>query len=416
LLNYIDRFILAALLKPIGDELGDLNQTQRGLLITAFFLSYTAFAPVVGWLGDCLPRKYLLALGVGIWSLATCGAGLAQSFGQMILARGVLGIGEATYAILTPALISDLFPPEKRNRALTIFYMAIPLGAALGYEIGPRVYTTWESWRLAFFIVGAPGLVTALAALALREPPRGAAEGVSEEDRLHHAGLPLSWNLYATLFRNRSYVFNTLGMAMATFALGGLQAWTPTYLEEVRGMTTDRAGTLLGVAVVVGGVVGTPLGGLLGDWLVGRFRGAYFWVSGLSMLAGVPFVTLALFAQQGWLIFLFILTSLTLAVMNYGPSNSINTNVTLPRIRVGALSLNLMLIHLLGDIPSPVLIGAVSDLAKMIPSLASHNLLLGLAITLPALLASGLFYCLGAPHLETDQKAVLEEMRSGSKS
>jgi MFS family permease len=181
-------------------------------------------------------------------------------------------------------------------------------------------------------------------------------------------------------------------------------------------MTTDRAGTLLGVAVVVGGVVGTPLGGLLGDWLVGRFRGAYFWVSGLSMLAGVPFVTLALFAQQGWLIFLFILTSLTLAVMNYGPSNSINTNVTLPRIRVGALSLNLMLIHLLGDIPSPVLIGAVSDLAKMIPSLASHNLLLGLAITLPALLASGLFYCLGAPHLETDQKAVLEEMRSGSKS
>lgn len=257
LLNYIDRFILAALLKPMGEELG-LDDIQKGWLVTSFFISYTVFSPVVGALGDWLPRKYLLGLGVGIWSLATFGTGFVDSFGHALLARSILGIGEATYAILALTLISDLFPAGQRNRACTIFYMAIPIGAALGYSIGGAINASY-GWRWAFYVVGLPGLFTALATLLLPEPQRGATEEVNEEQRRHHATVPLSWGLYAALLRNRSFVFDTLGMALMTFAMGGLQAWTPNFLAGVRGMKLDSANYRLGIVVVLSGLIGTPI-------------------------------------------------------------------------------------------------------------------------------------------------------------
>src|SRR5262245_63114319 len=137
LLNYIDRFILAAVLGPIKDSLqlaeregGWLGDTVAGAFGSVFYVSYALFSPVVGWLGDRVPRKRLLAAGVGVWSVATFATGMCTSFEQMLIARGVLGIGEATYAILAPTLIADLFHRERRNAALTFFYLAVPFGAA----------------------------------------------------------------------------------------------------------------------------------------------------------------------------------------------------------------------------------------------------------------------------------------------
>jgi MFS family permease len=386
----------------MGDELG-LDDSQKGDVLAAFLISYTAFSPLVCWLEQRFSRRYLLALGVGVWSLATAGAGLAQSFGEAVLARAVMGIGEATYAVLAPTLISDLFPRQRRNRAMTIFYMAIPVGAALGYGIGGAV-NTWQGWRAAFFVVGLPGLMVALSALLLREPHRGATEEVSEEDRLRHEALPTSWGEYAALLRNRSYVLNTLGMAMLTFTLGGLQGWTPNFLAERRGMEVDAANYHLGVVVLVSSLIGTPAGGLLADWLAARRRGAYFWVCGLSLLAAVPFILAALLILSPPVIFTFIFLGLVFAVMNYGPSNTIMVNVTAPRLRAGAIAVNLLLIHLLGDIPSPMLIGRVSHL--------TGDLFWGMLLTVPALVAGGVFYCLGARYLEADQEAVLQEMRT----
>jgi MFS family permease len=406
LLNYIDRYILASLLKPIGSDL-HLSETELGCLPSVFLIVYTAFSPVVGLLGDRMPRRYLLAVGVGVWSLATFATGLVTSFWQLAAVRGLLGIGEATYIILAPTLIADLFRRERRNLALTAFYTAIPIGAALGYVLGARV-GAWQGWRAAFYIVGLPGLLAALAALLLHEPHRGATEDVSEKDQLRQEQLPLSWSIYGTLLRNRSFLLNTLAMAMSAFALGALQYWTPIFLEKHRGYEPTEAGDLLGVVVAVSGLAGTLLGGVLGDRLARRYRGAYFWVSGLSTLAAVPFILAALLSPHRVVIAGGILVGLTLAVMNYGPSNTILVNVTMPRIRAAALAINLFSIHWLGDIPSPVAIGAVSDST-------GGNLLLGLAITLPALAASGLFYCLGAPHLESDQEAMLREMRSSER-
>lgn len=404
LLNYIDRYILAAVIPTIGKEF-PLTETQKGWVGSAFLIGYVLFSPFVGWLGDRLPRRWLLAAGVGAWSLATAATGLSQDFAHLLLTRGFLGLGEATYAILAPALIADLFPRATRNRALTIFYVAIPVGAALGYAVGGFVDPRW-GWRNAFYFVGLPGLAAAFLAFAFREPRRGAAEEVSAEDHRRLASQPLTWRSYAALRRNRSYVFTTLGMAMYIFSLGGLQYWTPNFLQSERGFTAESAGLMLGAAVGISGLVGTALGGLLADWLAARgVRGHYFLACGVPMLGSAPVVLAALFVRPPAAIFAGILAGLTLALMNTGPSNTILVNVTPPRMRAAAVAVNLFLIHLLGDIPSPVLIGGVAQ--------ATGNLLWGMLLTVPPLVLSGLFFCRGAAYLEGDQEAALRPSPPG---
>lgn len=388
LLNYIDRFILAAVLSPVQRDL-TMNDSQAGWVGSIFYLSYTLFSPVVGWLGDRVPRRRLLALGVGVWSVATFGTGLCNTFEQMLIARSFLGIGEATYAILAPTLIADLFRREQRNRAITIFYLAVPFGAALGYSLGGLI-EPWQGWRAAFFIVGVPGVVVAFTALFLPEPRRGAMETNND-----HA-LPISLAVYASLLRNRSYLFNCLGMAMFTFSLGGLQYWAPKYFETVRGLEPATVNLWLGLIIVIAGLVGTFSGGWLADRLTLRSSGAYFVVSGFTLLASSPFILTALLAPDVRVIFGSLLIGLTLVMMNIGPSNTILANVTPPQIRAAGVALNLMLIHILGDIPSPPLIGLTSDL--------TGNLFWGMALTLPAIVLGGAMFCLGAPHLERDQR------------
>ncbi len=446
LLNYIDRYILAAALKHIQKTPG-FTESDRdaGMMITIFFVSYALFSPVVGWLGDRMTRKYLLAIGVGVWSLATFGSGLAMNNEQMLIARSLLGIGEAAYATLAPTLIADLFTRDRRNRALAIFYLAIPIGASLGYVLGGEIITHHEQlhvlpliedavaglfgrhfsadegrgWRMAFFVVGLPGLLVAFAALFLPEPKRGATEEVDEEHLRHHEALPTSWNTYASLFRNRSFVYNTLAMAMLTFALGGLQGFTPKYLSTGEHPMSDEDANLgLGVMSAIAGLVGTPLGAWLGDWMARRMRGGYFWMSGITMLAAVPFIlgalVAALFGVPPALIFGCILIGLTLSFLNYGPSNAIVINVTLPKIRAAAFAVNILILHLLGDIPSPYVMGAVSDWVRHGDTEAAKQLSLfwGLSVTIPALVLSGILFCMGTRHLEADQEAVLKNLQS----
>lgn len=443
LLNYIDRYILAAVLKPMQETLGfQGDDTKAGFLSAIFVISFALFSPVMGWLGDRMTRKYLLVIGIGVWSLATFGSGLARTYGEALFARSLLGIGEATYTTLAPTLIADLFPRAQRNRALAIFYVAIPVGAALGYVLGGQIVAHHESlhflprledaiasltgqhftnetgrgWRMAFFLVGLPGLLVAVAAFFLPEPKRGATEEVDEEHRQKHDALSLSWRDYLRLAHNRSYVYNTFAMAMLTFALGGLQFFTPKFLASgENGMSLEDANMKLGVAILLAGLIGTPLGSWLGDIAARRWSGGFFLMSGVSMLVSVPFILVALLAALwGWpLVFFGIATGVTLAMLNYGPSNAIIINVNVPKIRAAAFAVNILMIHLLGDIPSPYLMGVVSDAVRPSDTPAGEQIGLfwGLLITIPALVASGVLFLMGTRHLERDQDAVLKEMQ-----
>src|SRR5712671_2876169 len=171
LLNYLDRFVLNAVRTPLAADFS-IGFGDSGRTVTAFMIGYFLTSPFFGYLGDRLPRKWLIATGIFVWSLGTVLTGYATTFGVLLFYRVLVGVGEASYATISPSLISDNFPAARRNQALTIFYVAIPVGAALGNVLGGQIATHF-SWRDAFIWAGAPGLLLALVLLPFKEPQRG---------------------------------------------------------------------------------------------------------------------------------------------------------------------------------------------------------------------------------------------------
>lgn len=394
LLNYIDRYVLAAVVPHIeqtrpdffaqaqqGDTalarmLGWIQQTfgftphdaLMGSLSTAFMATYMVGAPVFGRLAERHARWALIGLGVIVWSLASGASGLAGTFLILLMTRCLVGIGEAAYGPVAPAMISDFYPVQQRGRVLALFYMAIPVGSALGYMIGDVVarsalgrwgheWLGWasESWRWAFYLVVLPGLVLGIWSLFMRDAPRGLA------DRATVAGPErVRWRDYRILWRTPSYVLCSVGMTAMTFAMGGISFWMPYYLTHYR-KAGEASTTIFGGIVVVAGLTATLLGGLAGDRLRRRFPGSYFLVSGAAMLLGFPFFLATLRAQEPFWIYTFIFLSCFCLFFNTGPTNTIIANVTHPAMRATAFALNIFLIHALGDVISPLVIGIVSD-------------------------------------------------------
>ena len=399
LLDYIDRNILAAVLPKIKIEM-ELSDTQAGMLSPAFLIAYTLFAPLMGWAGDRYNRIYLLVGGVGLWSLATIGSGFADTYGHLVLARSLLGIGEATYGTLAPTILADLYPRDRRGQILSLFYVAIPVGSALGYVLGGLIEPHY-GWRAAFWVVGGPGLVAALSGLLLREPPRGAMDGVAEADDLvpGHATAPISWRDYGILRHNKSYRYNTLGMALMTFALGGLAFWMPTFFHRVKGMTLQEANLWIGPLTVVAGLLGTVTGGWLADRLLRRTPGAYFLVAGCGMLLATPCALIAFLADAPTVYLPAMFLAECGVFLNTGPCNAILVNVVPPAMRSTAFAINIFLIHVLGDIWSPIAIGALAD--------ATGNLTMGMLLTVVAIGGAGVLFLSGMRYLEQDQRAAL---------
>ncbi|WP_181197214.1 spinster family MFS transporter, partial [Enhygromyxa salina] len=287
-LNYIDRYVLAAVLESVRLDF-DIGDADAGLLGLMFMVVYMLASPFTGWLGDRTTRKYLVAGGIGLWSLATVGSAYADSYGEMMVMRALVGVGEAGYATVAPAMIADLFVPQKRGRMLAYFYLAIPVGSALGYVLGGTIADNWEAlfsvetvgmlglgeaadpgWRLAFLVAGAPGLVFAIAALALREPVRGAKDG---DEGKSEAGLDNPLVAVKRLFASPGWRATTGGMVLMTFTLGGLAFWMPTFFQRAHGMDLGSAGTLFGGITVVAGLLATLLGGWLRDRAFVRGQG-----------------------------------------------------------------------------------------------------------------------------------------------
>ena len=297
-----------------------------------------------------------MAVGVGIWSLATAAGGMARNFGQMLVARSAVGVGEASYAAISPALISDYYPPERRGRVFAIFYLAIPVGSAVGYLLGGLLESHLRLAR-GFLRSGAAG------------PPAGAAHADRAGSAARHqrpaAGACGACRLLLghvlALGRNRHYVIAVVGYALYTFAVGGMSFWVPMYLHRERGLSLSAADYLIGVVTVLAGIGGTFLGGYLADKLAPRFRQAYLYVSGFSMLAAIPargspsprcrrlaFIA-ALFGAE-FLVFL-----------STGPINVVLVSVVPVSIRATAMAVSIFVIHLFGDAAAPWLLGALSD-------------------------------------------------------
>lgn len=365
LLNYVDRYVISSLVETLKSPtkgLG-LTDTEAGLMPMAFIFVYMLTSGIFGTIADRHSRPRLIALGVAVWSVATAVGGFAAGFVSLLAARALVGVGEGAYGTIAPSLLADYFPRAQRGRVFSIFFAAIPVGAALGYILGG-----WADghlgWRAAFFLAGLPGLVAAWAALTLPDPPRGSQDDDGAEPA--PAAAPRGWaTVYAPLFRNRPYVLTVLGYTAATFAAGGLAYWMPAFLSRVRGATMGEATMQFGGITVVTGLFGTYLGGVAGDRLLRRTRHAYLWFSGVTTCLAAPLVWLALTLESPPLYLAAIVVGELLLFASTGPINSAIVNVVPARQRVAAVALSILSIHLLGDAVSPFLIGAVSDASSL---------------------------------------------------
>ncbi|HEX8096898.1 MAG TPA: MFS transporter, partial [Pyrinomonadaceae bacterium] len=336
-LNYIDRQILPAVapLMLKDPQLG-LTHAELGYIEAALLLSFTVLAPLFGRLGDRRSRTRLMAGAALVWSVATAVTGwvdrfpilpppirlkiplagftLALSGAALALCaiRSVVGIGESSYSTITPSLIADYFPPQRRATALGVFQAAIPLGFALGFVIG-GVLAYFFGWRMAFMIVGLPGVVTAVLVWKLNEPVRGAtdevkpttaleeiAEGPSEtahalrHEDVKESFLRTSWRILTT----RDWILSTAGYTALTFALGAFATWATVLLVEDKKMTEANAAITLGIVTLLGGAAGTFGGGWLADRIAARRRNAYFLVCAVATMLGITPTVVALSSEN----------------------------------------------------------------------------------------------------------------------
>jgi MFS family permease len=403
LLDYLDRYLIAAVGTLVKEELG-LSDKAFGFLGTAFFLVYFLSSPLFGYLGDRWGKLRLMAGGALLWSLATSLTYWVASYPALVLARGAVGVGEASFGTVAPAYLADILPLGRRARALGIFYVAIPVGSALAYLCGGLVGGQW-GWRPAFLLAGLPGL--ALAALIYRLPATGISG--SGPENYHTPASPKTetrksetvWASALALWRVPTLKRVTLGYGMVTFTLGGLAFWMPRFLEATKGLSLGQANYLLFGAVTLAGGLGTLAGGFWGDRLLARTLGAPLWVSGLGVAAALPLAALAIFSPKSYLYIPGLVGAVFLLFLNPGVITAVVVSVAGPQRRAQAVALNIVVIHLVGDVPSPLLIGWASDL---------WGLQTGVSLTLAALVVAAALIFAGLPHLRRDLAAAGEGM------
>ena len=349
LLNYVDRNVLFAVQPLVQDEF-HLTNAQIGYLTSAFLGFYMIAAPFVGPLADRYSRKLIIVLGALFWSGLTLLTAVTHTYAELLVRHTLVGVGEATFVTIAPTFVADLFAEKMRGRILGVFYLAIPVGSAAGYLLGGYL-APHHGWRFPFYVAAAPGFVLALAVLFLKEPERGQFDSLKETPE---RGTILG------LARNPAFLTSTLGMAAMTFSLGGIQVWMPKFLFSERGYTLEAANLAFGIIIVVDGIVAALAGGWLGDYLLPRMKSSYYLVSGASMLLGVPVMIVALFAKRAIMIPAIGVAAFFL-LLNTAPLNAALINSVGAHIRATALAVNIFIIHILGDVPSPTMMGWVAD-------------------------------------------------------
>ena len=364
LLNYFDRQVLYSVFPLLQTDL-HLTDLQLGTLASAFMGVYMCYAPFVGFFADRTPRHKWIGLSALIWSGATLLCAGAKNFSSLLVARGLIGAGEAGFTTIAQPFLAEHFPVQKRASLLAKFGLALPLGAAMGYVIGGWV-GEHIGWRETFLLAGLPGIIMGLLAWTT----------LQDKARLE-IGTPLpSLRDYGQLFKNKPFLCVCLTQAMVTFIMGGLSAWTPMYLHRYLHLTPGQAGTYFGTLVIAGGALGTLLGGKLADHLLRRTANAYYLVMGISLLFTVPFLFLATNTFYLPATLSYFGAGIVCVFLPTGAIAAALVSTTAPEVRSMAFAVNIFLIHLLGDTLSPTLIGWTADkwnlkFAIMLCSLAS---------------------------------------------
>jgi MFS family permease len=358
-LNYMDRYVGAAA-SPLIQKEFHLDDSQVGILGSAFLLVYALAAVPFGYWADRGIRKTVVAAGVAIWSVATLFTGFARSFPQLFVSRAVLGIGEAGYYPAGTSLLSDYFPKEERGRVMSIWGAGSTFGIAVGFAGGGYIAEKF-GWRSAFFFAAVPGILFALLAFGLREPLRGSAESIGRAvERIHEASL----RNFLDLLRIRTLRATILSQTLLYFVLASNAFWLPILLTRRFNLSVGKAGLLAGVVLVVGGLIGTLAGGWIADRRAKTNPAAHLEVGIAGFLLGAVFITVALVAPLNAgpipvFVPAFLLAVACLSLYS-GPFTAVAQNVVSPGLRASAVTMLLFVSHVFGDSHSTYDVGVIS--------------------------------------------------------
>jgi MFS transporter, Spinster family, sphingosine-1-phosphate transporter len=410
-LNYADRYVLPAVLPKIQADMG-LTLTQAGLLGSSFLFVYAIATLPLGVWADRSIRKNIVALCVGIWSIATVLAGFTVNFLQLFGVRSVLGIGEAGYAPASLSLLGDFFSKEKRARILSYWSAGTLLGAAIGFALGGLVADAF-GWRYAFFLVGIPGLIAAFLAWRMHEPGRGASESAEGSEQNAdsapvHGSIGKDFQGSLKILRHiPTYRTLVAALVFSFFTIGGTSFWLPTYFVDSFHLSVSLAGLITGTVLVGSGLIGTVAGGWLADYAQRRRPEGRLLVAAFGFLVGAPLVLVALLIHSLPLfIAVFIIAAISLNFCT-GPLNAVIQDVITPALRATAIGLSLLLAHLLGDAAAPFVIGAIAN-----------NTSLGFALTATAptfLFLAGLVCLVGLRTVARDMHRMQAQLHAVEK-
>jgi len=354
--NFIDRQILNILLQSIKEDMGVSDSAMGFLTGPAFALFYTfAGIPIARW-SDRGTRRSIVALGLVVWSALTAASGLARSFAQLAVARVGVGIGEATASPAAHSMISDLYPPERRATALSIYTIGAYVGMLLGLSAGGWI-DEYFGWRSAFFVVGLPGLLVAVVVrFTVAEPPRGGVEGISAADTQ-----PGTLEVFRYLWGLRSFRHIATAGALYAFSGYGFMTWAPTFFRRVYGLGPAEAGLWIGLVFGIGGGFGTLLGGLLADRGARRDVRWQQWVPAIGGAIMTPFLALFLFAENWVLGLAFYAPAYVAGQFYVGPTFAMTQGLARLRMRALASAVILFFMNLIGLGLGPQVVGILND-------------------------------------------------------
>lgn len=350
LVNFFDRLIIGAVAEPLRKEFL-LSDTSLGLLATAFTLVYAVVGIPFGRLADKFPRKYIISAGVFVWSLLTAGSGIAQNYAQIFAIRIGVGVGEASFAPAATALIGDLFPPEKRARAMSIFMLGLPLGIALSFFVSGSVAKEY-GWRAAFFVAGIPGIL--LAAVSFFLPSTKADDTETATAKI---------GSFRDVLTSKVMLWIIASGAIHNFSLYALSSFITPFLMRYYGLDIRDANI---AAMVINGFLTLPgllLGGFLGDALKKRRPNGAMVLIAVTSLLSAPAFFFAVNAGKDSLILFFMAmgTGFMLMYFYYSIVYSTIQDITPPNLRGTAMSVYFMAMYILGGALGPLSIGLLSD-------------------------------------------------------
>ncbi len=394
--NFIDRQLLAILQESIKADLL-LSDSQLGLLTGfAFAVFYvSAGIPIARW-ADNSNRRNIISLAVFIWSFMTALSGLAQNYVQLLLARIGVGVGEAGGSPPSHSIISDIFPANKRASALGFYSTGVSFGILFGFLFGGWL-NEFFGWRVAFMVVGIPGILLAiLVRMTLAEPIRG----LAENRQASAATVPFG-QILGLLWSRRSFRHMAFGAALNAFAGYSTSSWTASFMIRSHGMSTGELGTWLALIIGLGGAIGVFCGGLLADKLSHRDKRWYVWLPALAGVLSAPFMAAVYLVDNPYMaLFVSIIPSLLFQVYL---GNTIATTHGLVGLRMRAMSSAILffILNIIGLGAGPFSVGILSD--YLAPSLGAESLRYAMLYLLPIIMFwSGCHFFLAAKTLRAD--------------